>query len=68
MEKIKDEFIRIFSAGLLQINMLANITLVDKKKPSAQQAMYLRANQAIDIMSHANKELNMLDFCPEKLG
>ena len=68
MEKIRDEFIRIFSAGLLQINMLANITLVDKKNPTAQNAMYLRASQAISIMSSANKELNILNFCPEKLG
>ena len=68
MKAIKDEFIRIFSSGLLQINMLANVTLVDKENPTAQEGMYLQAGQAIKIMSTANKKLNMLDFCPEKLG
>ena len=50
MEAIKDEYIRLYSAGLLQINKLANITLVDKKNPVAEKAMYLRATQAVDII------------------
>ena len=36
-----DEFINIFSWGLLQVNFMANLTLVDSKRPLAERVFYL---------------------------
>ena len=37
---IETEFLDIFSSGLLQINFLANLTLVDHKNPIAERIFY----------------------------
>ena len=57
---MKEDFIQLFSAGMLQINKLANITLIDKKKPVAEKGMYLRSTQAVNMISTENQKLNML--------
>ena len=36
-----DEFINVFSWGLLQVNFTANLTLVDHKRPVAERLFYL---------------------------
>ena len=55
---MKTDFIRPFSAGLLQINKLANVTLIDKEDPILEKGMYLRASQQVEIISDENKKLN----------
>ena len=37
------EFVSTFSYGFLQINFLANLTLVDKDDPVAEKTLHLRA-------------------------
>ena len=46
----KEKFIDEFAYGLLQINFLANLTLVDYKDPIAEKTIYLRAKQSLPLI------------------
>ena len=62
------EFVTTFSYGFLQINFLANLTLVDADDPVAEKTIHLRAGQSLEILQHYNKKFNILDFCPQVMG
>lgn len=47
---MKTEFIDVFSDGLLQINFMANLTLVDDKEPLAEKIFYLSKNESLRII------------------
>ena len=61
----KDDFIDRFAYGLLQINFLANLTLVDYKSPIAERTIYLRAEQSVPLIQQENAKFNILDFSPD---
>ena len=43
---LSTEFVEIMTPGLLQTNFLANLTLIDEKKPLVERFYYLRTAQA----------------------
>ena len=47
---------------------MANLTLVDPVNPTAQEAIYLRATQALEIINDNNRVFNILEFDPEHMG
>lgn len=53
-------FLDLFSEGLLQVNFLANLTLVDPMDPLVEKGMYLRGAQSIKLISEHNPKLNMM--------
>ena len=47
---IETEFLDIFSTGLLQVNFLANLTLVDYKDPIAEKIFYESASKSLHMI------------------
>lgn len=58
---MKTEFIDVFSDGLLQINFMANLTLVDNKEPLAEKIFYLSKNESLKIIKDFNGKFNILE-------
>ena len=65
---LSTEFVEIMTPGLLQTNFLANLTLIDKKKPLVEKFYYLRTAQAGQAIKKCNCYMDMLQFCPEQMG
>ena len=65
---LRTDFLDVFTKGLLQINTMASLNLIDADEPGLEKVMYLRGPQSVKFMSDNNARLNMLEFCPEVLG
>ena len=63
-----DEFLNVFSWGLLQVNFLANYTLVDYKKPLAERIFYLSFPKSGHLINEQNSKFNIMEFDPDHLG
>lgn len=48
---ILNEFVRVFSSGILQINFSANLTLIDHKEPMAERIFYLDRERSMNIIN-----------------
>lgn len=62
------EFVETFSYGFLQINFLANLTLIDHDDPIAEKTLHLRAVQSVPIINRYNHAFNILKFTPHVMG
>lgn len=53
-----NEFVNIFSVGVLQINFMANLTLMDHKEPMAERVFYLDRARSAKIVTKQNSKFN----------
>ena len=63
-----DDFINVFSWGLLQVNFVANLTLVDSKRPTAERLFYLSFEKSGALINQENSKFNIMEFDPDHLG
>lgn len=62
------EFIDLFSSGLLWIDFLGNLTLVDHKNAMLEKVYYFDRLQTAKMIIKENNNLNVLSFDPMTLG
>ncbi len=62
------EFIDLFSSGLLWIDFLGNLTLVDHKNAMLEKVYYFSRLQTAKMIIKENNNLNLLNFDPMTLG
>lgn len=65
---MKNNFIDMFTQGMLQTNFLANKTLIDKDQPVFDSILYLRLPQTKALIEKHNSKFDVLKFNPYDLG
>ena len=65
---MKDNFIDLFTPGMLQTNFLANVTLIDSQEPVFDSILYMRLAQTKTIIENHNSKFDVLKFNPYDLS